>query len=294
MDFWDLEPAGYTRFSKVRLPVDTAFFGLQEDDELVAMVQQLEYVLFVGRIVPQKDVLSIVRVFAEVQKHLPEAVLFLVGGTDTLPPYVERVREEIRKLGIENRVQMTGKISDRAALTTLYRHAKFLISLSDWENCCVPSGEAMFFGLPVINAGAVPMPENVGDAGVMIDKTDPVSAGKLIAGPGTIADVYARLQSQRLASIRVVHRCRAAGSAAKRPARLDHGIRCARRRPSIAGDDTMRLAFVVQRYGLEINGGAEVHCRQLAERMSRHMHVEVLTTCAEDHYTWRNVYPGRS
>lgn len=54
----------------------------------------------------------------------------------------------------------------------------------------------------------------------------------------------------------------------------------------------MRLAFVVQRYGLEVNGGAEVECRQLAERMSRHMQVEVLTTCAEDHYTWRNVYPA--
>ena len=54
----------------------------------------------------------------------------------------------------------------------------------------------------------------------------------------------------------------------------------------------MRLAFVVQRYGLEINGGAEMQCRQLAERMSGHMQVEVLTTCAEDHYTWRNVYPA--
>ena len=54
----------------------------------------------------------------------------------------------------------------------------------------------------------------------------------------------------------------------------------------------MRLAFVVQRYGLEINGGSEVHCRQLAERMSKYMQVDVLTTCAEDHYTWRNVYPA--
>ncbi len=54
----------------------------------------------------------------------------------------------------------------------------------------------------------------------------------------------------------------------------------------------MRLAFVVQRYGLNINGGAEAQCRQLAERLSKHMQVEVLTTCAEDHYTWRNVYPA--
>ncbi len=54
----------------------------------------------------------------------------------------------------------------------------------------------------------------------------------------------------------------------------------------------MRVAFVIQRYGLEVNGGAEVECRQLAERMSRHMQVEVLTTCAEDYHTWRNVYPA--
>lgn len=194
----DLEQAGYTRFSKVRLPVDTAFFGLEEDAELAALLQRLEYIMFVGRIVPQKDVLAIVRVFAEVHKHLPDAALFLIGGVDVLPGYAQQVRGEIRRLGIEHRVQMTGKISDRAALTTLYRHAKFLISLSEWENCCVPSGEAMFFGLPVINGGAVPMPENVGDAGVVIDKTDLVSAGKIVADTWTDRECYAQLQANAL------------------------------------------------------------------------------------------------
>lgn len=53
----------------------------------------------------------------------------------------------------------------------------------------------------------------------------------------------------------------------------------------------MRLAFVVQRYGLDIAGGAEYHCRLVAEHMARHAQVEVITTCAADYITWRNHYP---
>ena len=56
----------------------------------------------------------------------------------------------------------------------------------------------------------------------------------------------------------------------------------------------MRLAVVVQRYGLEINGGAELHARYVAERLARHAEVEVLTTCARDYVTWRNEYPAGS
>lgn len=55
----------------------------------------------------------------------------------------------------------------------------------------------------------------------------------------------------------------------------------------------MRVAFVVQRYGLEVVGGAETHCRQVVERMSSEYDIEVLTTCAEDYVSWENVYsPG--
>jgi len=53
----------------------------------------------------------------------------------------------------------------------------------------------------------------------------------------------------------------------------------------------MRLAFVVQRYGLEINGVAELHCRWIAERLSATHDVEVFTTCAHEYLLWRNHYP---
>lgn len=55
----------------------------------------------------------------------------------------------------------------------------------------------------------------------------------------------------------------------------------------------MKIAFVIQRYGLEVNGGAEFLCRLVAEHLSKYFEIDVLTTCAIDHMTWKNEYsPG--
>jgi glycosyltransferase involved in cell wall biosynthesis len=194
----DLERAGYAKFSKVHYPVDTTVFGRQDDETLATMLRPLEYILFVSRVVPQKDVLSILRVFAEVQKRRPRACLLLVGGIDLLPAYVQQVKDEIQRLDIEKRVQVIGKISERDALSTLFRYAKFLICLSDWESFFVPALEAMYFGVPVIHTGEPPVSENVGTAGVAIDKRNPVDAASQINAIWDDDVTYSRLRVDAL------------------------------------------------------------------------------------------------
>jgi glycosyltransferase involved in cell wall biosynthesis len=55
----------------------------------------------------------------------------------------------------------------------------------------------------------------------------------------------------------------------------------------------VKVAIVVQRYGADINGGAEQHARYVAEHLAKHVEVEVLTTCAHrDYISWKNELPA--
>jgi glycosyltransferase involved in cell wall biosynthesis len=53
----------------------------------------------------------------------------------------------------------------------------------------------------------------------------------------------------------------------------------------------VKVGVVVQRYGTDVGGGAELHARYIAEHVARHAEVRVLTTCARDYVTWRNEFP---
>jgi glycosyltransferase involved in cell wall biosynthesis len=53
----------------------------------------------------------------------------------------------------------------------------------------------------------------------------------------------------------------------------------------------MKLACVIHRFGVDIAGGSEAHCRAVAEHLAASHDVTIITTCAHDHVTWENHYP---
>jgi glycosyltransferase involved in cell wall biosynthesis len=54
----------------------------------------------------------------------------------------------------------------------------------------------------------------------------------------------------------------------------------------------VKLACVVHRFGSDIAGGSEGHCRLVAQHLAESHDVTIVTTCAKDHITWRNHYPA--
>lgn len=51
-----------------------------------------------------------------------------------------------------------------------------------------------------------------------------------------------------------------------------------------------KLAVVVMRYGEDVNGGAEQYCKMVSERLCKFHDVDVLTTKAIDHFSWKDEY----
>jgi len=51
-----------------------------------------------------------------------------------------------------------------------------------------------------------------------------------------------------------------------------------------------KIAIVVQRYGEEVNGGAELHAKLIAEKLSNKYSVTILTSTAKDYIGWDNYY----
>jgi glycosyltransferase involved in cell wall biosynthesis len=129
------------------------------------------YLLYVGNVMPHKNLVRLVEAFALVARQLPVRLVLRGWGR---PRHVRVLRERIAALGLEARVDWR-PYAAAEELLALYRGARALVLPSLHEGFGLTALEAMTCGTPVVAAGVSSIPEVVGDAGVLVDPLDPAS-----------------------------------------------------------------------------------------------------------------------
>src|SRR5437867_1270463 len=169
----ELEAAGLANTAVVPALVDWEDFDRPPDPEVARMpADERTAILTVGQILPHKAVHDVVAAFAKYRESDPTAHLYLVGPTAMSGGYLDRVRGDIRKLGLADAVTLTGSVTVEQ-LVAYYRGATAFLTLSEHEGFCVPLLEAMRSDLPVVANAAAAIPETLGDGGILIEKKAP-------------------------------------------------------------------------------------------------------------------------
>ena len=128
-------------------------------------------VVSVGRIVPNKRLEDVIKVFALYQRHrAPSARLVIVGSSAGFENYRRALEGLVDEVGAK-RVVFTGPISSRAR-DSWYEQADVYLSMSVHEGFCAPLVEAIAHGTPVVARGAGAVPETLGNAGIVLDGDD--------------------------------------------------------------------------------------------------------------------------
>lgn len=156
------------------------------------------FVLNVGGHDLRKRLPWLIRGFASALPSLPGTYdLVITGrphtGNPALYPALEPL---IRELGLEERVKLTGFVSEEDK-RNLYRACDVFVFPSGYEGFGLDPLEAMACGAPVISSNRSSLPEVVGDAGLLIDP-EPADIGNAIVAVLTNPDLRADLAARSL------------------------------------------------------------------------------------------------
>src|SRR5204863_3731402 len=117
----------------------------------------------------------LVEAYARIVREVPQH-LVLVGKEGWA---FEALRRRVSESGVTSRIHFTGYVAD-ADLPPLYAAADLFVYPSLYEGFGLPPLEAMACGTPVVCAAAGPLPEVVGDAGVLVDASRSEVLGAVI------------------------------------------------------------------------------------------------------------------
>ena len=134
------------------------------------------YVLYVGNLLPHKNLLCLLDALAIVRRRQP--VRLVIRG-DGQPGYARAVRRRVETLGLSSAVSFQGYAAE-GQLRDLYAGAACLVLPSLREGFGLPVLEAMACGTPVVTSASSSLPEVGGDAALQVDPHDAIDLADAI------------------------------------------------------------------------------------------------------------------
>ena len=200
----ELEEAGFRRTGVLPIVLDFGAYGGAPSPVTARLYEDgRTNLLFVGRIIPNKKIDDLIRVFAFYQRYLdPRSRLLLVGDYRGHERYFDRLQEMVRELRIDE-VVFTGHVDDDDLLA-YYQVADLFLCLSEHEGFCVPLQEAMHFGLPVVAYDAGAVRETLHGGGVLLREKRPEVVAELVRSILTDDRLRAAVLSTEARAIREI------------------------------------------------------------------------------------------
>lgn len=164
---YDIDPG---RISVIHNGTPAGFEPIGDAERLARLTARFRitrpYMVCVGNLGARKNQRMLVRAFARLaQSRSMDHDLVLVGK-DSFDGSL--VAQEIRQLGMQDRVHVTGFVS-ADELLGLYNQATCSVYPSLYEGFGLPVLESMACGTPVITSTVSSMPEIAGDAAILVD-----------------------------------------------------------------------------------------------------------------------------
>jgi glycosyltransferase involved in cell wall biosynthesis len=187
----ELEALGFERSAVFPIVLDPDRYAMRPVPRLERPYRDGHVnVLHVGRLVPNKRIEDVLKVFYFYRRRInPDSRLFLVGIDTDMEIYAVALRQLIHDLGLSG-IALAGRATQRE-LVTYYRLAHVYLCMSEHEGFCAPLVEAMHFGVPVVAYSAGAVPETLGGAGALVlrkDFPEIAELAGLVCEPGRVRE----------------------------------------------------------------------------------------------------------
>lgn len=159
-------------------------------------------ILFVGRVVPNKGHLHLLRAFAALRAASETPPRLFVVGSWGPKQYMDVLQKQRDRLGREG-VVFAGSITP-ASLASHYKEADVLLCLSEHEGFGMPLLESMRYELPVVAYDGGAVAETLGGSGVILRTLDPLIVAEVVHRVATDCELRSQIierQNKRVAEI---------------------------------------------------------------------------------------------